>query len=847
MTSAPNWASRWMTGFKHHGVFVLGAAMLVLYSYPAWLLSGIPGTDDLSNLNVPQRQLLGWFYQHGHWPLWNPFNFAGQPLLAAGQSGPLYFPNAVFAFLPIVAALKVSYVLHLLLLTAGMYGLAYSLTKHRVAAILSTVAFADSGFFVGHQIHTQMFDAMCWLPLVFWLFLRLQQHFTRRRLAVFALAFGGQIFAGHPQIIFYTVLFSLLYAFLMWLWKPTRKGIVQILWGLVGMFVGGLLASAQLLPTLQLITYSDRSQVSDAFLLLGSLPPSGLLQYLLPFATGGGYTGHPFSIDQYGDLYHAINFWEFLPFIGIVFLCLGIATALARFTQDRVVRTLTILGLFTLFLALGSDTFFAYVLTRTPGFDLFRVPARYVGLTDFSIALLAGIGYRELATRTSGGLLRKIFTLVPLAFIATLLVVWKFGPYKEINHLGFWIPVVELAVIFLLGLLQQTLPRRWPTATLAVLGTVGLLYQTYSLSPFVNWTQGSYANSNSVVQYLQQHLKGTYPFTRVASLGQTPVQMDRPASWKLPSVNGYDSLEPNWYVDRVNLTWWPTTFLQQPRALVDALGVRYIVSDTADNPALTSQPEGATQWMHWIPNVRNAFGLQIQLGRSYTITDAYSPLFSVTLRSGSHILTHEISGWPAPSYIFNLPRNWPKDRATQVVIQSQNWTGGFTIDSVQVLRSTGTTSYRVNELFGPRPWKRAAVIDGYTIWENQDTLRPAWIASPQSPLVAAAGSAKLVKWQNTSQVWHFTAKTAGLFVLSQTYDPSWTATLDGRPVSVQKTAGLLTGINVPKGSHTLKLTYKPRSFEAGLGITLLTLAFLILLASLPENRTLTGRKRKGSV
>ena len=124
---------------------------MVLVAYPAWCTSGVYGFDDLGRLNIPQRMLLAWFYLNGHWPLWNPFNFAGQPFLAAGQSGPLYLPNVLFLFIPVVPVVKVTYLLHEWLAAFGTYAAAYQLSKSRLGGVVAVASFLTCGFLLGHH------------------------------------------------------------------------------------------------------------------------------------------------------------------------------------------------------------------------------------------------------------------------------------------------------------------------------------------------------------------------------------------------------------------------------------------------------------------------------------------------------------------------------------------------------------------------------------------------------------------------------------------------------------------------------------------------------------------------
>src|SRR5438067_9926739 len=85
----------------------------VLYSVAPW--SGLP---EATAHAVPHNALIGdailqnvaWksfaraAFARGELPLWNPYEFAGMPFLAGGQSGSLYPLGAIFYLLPVERA-----------------------------------------------------------------------------------------------------------------------------------------------------------------------------------------------------------------------------------------------------------------------------------------------------------------------------------------------------------------------------------------------------------------------------------------------------------------------------------------------------------------------------------------------------------------------------------------------------------------------------------------------------------------------------------------------------------------------------------------------------------------------
>ncbi len=68
-----------------------------------------------------------------------------------------------------------------------------------------------------------------------------------------------------------------------------------------------------------------------------------------------------------------------------------------------------------------------------------------------------------------------------------------------------------------------------------------------------------------------------------------------------------------------------------------------------------------------------------------------------------------------------------------------------------------------------------------------------------------------------------------LVVSEQAY-PGWTARIDGRPSPLYQTDYVLKGIPVPRGHHEVEVSFAPRSFLFGLGLTLVGWLLLLVLA-----------------
>lgn len=89
----------------------------------------------------------------------------------------------------------------------------------------------------------------------------------------------------------------------------------------------------------------------------------------------------------------------------------------------------------------------------------------------------------------------------------------------------------------------------------------------------------------------------------------------------------------------------------------------------------------------------------------------------------------------------------------------------------------------------------------------------------------------------------------GLLVLSEAYDSGWQAYLDGKSVRIYVVDGILRGIYLDKGTHTIKFVYRPISLIIGGIITVLALLTIIIYAicSYLNHSLRTSLRKKGSI
>jgi hypothetical protein len=81
----------------------------------------------------------------------------------------------------------------------------------------------------------------------------------------------------------------------------------------------------------------------------------------------------------------------------------------------------------------------------------------------------------------------------------------------------------------------------------------------------------------------------------------------------------------------------------------------------------------------------------------------------------------------------------------------------------------------------------------------------------------------------------------GLLVLSEIDYPGWQAYVNGKKAEIYRTDGILRGVFIEPGTHTVTFRYFPRSFKIGLALTSMTLTIFALFSIVRGNRLIKLR------
>ncbi len=395
---------------RGHALPLLALAAATLLVYHRLLFGNlIPAGGDFMFYFAPYWDYVNEILRSGQLPLWNPYIFAGAPLQANPQAQIFYPLRWLFIPLPTAQGMALAAALHAWLAGVFAYALARrALGVSALGGLAAGMIFALNGWATGLLNHPNRWASLPWLPAALWLWEarggqwpRPWDRASRRWLALLALVWALALLAGHSQTFYNQAVIFACWAAApaLWAgWQALRRrtaaawaAVWQRGWPVAALLIliFGLafaLAAVQTLPTLEVSGHSYRSgglAYRDHAAL--SLPPWRLGFTLLPHYARD--LGQALGSDAYG---------EWLAYTGLTALLLA---AMGLGWGGRRPRWLAAaLVLAGLFLAVGAYNPLNYLLYRlVPGWDLFRVPARWLEATVLGLSLLAAGGAERIA------------------------------------------------------------------------------------------------------------------------------------------------------------------------------------------------------------------------------------------------------------------------------------------------------------------------------------------------------------------------------------------------------------------------------------------------------------------
>lgn len=753
--------------------------LLAVLFYPVIFQGKIFSSPDSLNPQAVSIILEKTQKEIGEYPLWQPWIFSGMPTAESfTNTSNLYFLQYFFNLLHIPPI--IIHLLHFFLAGLGMFILLRYLKLSQLIAIAAAAGFMLMPYLVTMEVFGHGSQAMtaAYIPWALWAALKLFDKLRIMDIGILALILGLQLQRAHVQIAYYTwMLIGALFLFKVILFlkdKNLRKNAVKVSgYFAIAIILAFGIAALVYLPSLQYSSESIRSvgkagSASYDYATSWSLHPKEMMTFLIPSAYGfGGQT-------YWGKM----PFTDYPNYMGIIFLLLAVFAVAKK--RDTFVWFMAGTALLALLISFGSHFGIIYNLfyNLSPFFSKFRIPSMILILVQFNVIILAAYGFEELAKSNWKETPKWFWWIVGLTGATALLLLFGSDWLQGVVSTGF--TQLRTQDPRLVNAINNLRWEMWiKDAWLTILFISGLLGSVFLLS------KGKISKLIFVI------IIGALALIDIGIVDQKIVQPSKNSGRSSRLVSS-KAIERYFRHDKV------TQFLAEDK------------SDFRVYPIGQLFGESRLQ----------AFGIESVGGYHPAKLGIYSNFLSKT----NNISTLPLMRMMNIHYLLS-----PQ------VINHPNLEEVFT-DKMQ----TGSGNiqmlvYRLSESL-PRAWfvENVEVIDEDNLWKKllSDSFDPIKIAYIKNAKNISAGTDGNVEWYESSIHHHkinTTSSKDGFLVISEIHYPlRWKATIDGEPVETIKTNGVLRGIQVPAGEHTIKFEYDQSVFHKGIAISIV--AFLLALS-----------------
>ncbi len=821
---------------------------------------------DVYNYTYPHVKFIHDAIRAGYLPYWNPLLNYGEPVLADPNFLFFYPTTLLIVLLPVAYAYCLHYVLHFAIAAVGTYYLARRWNQSRAAALFAAAAFAFSGPLLSLGNFYNHAACAAWIP---WALLATDSALRSRRTRPWIWLTGVftlQFLAGEMFTLLATFVLCFAYALFQatatdavlplalygrgnagegvvgegvpgtvktvpFRWNPNFRllGRILVAFSVVGLAMVGLCA-VQLLPASHLLAASRRGLQGMPYneTTYWSLNPLSLLETVVP-----GFFGWPLD---------GLNLWSFVldgrnyPYLVSLFtgfVVLFFAFLGWVFSKDRRCKFAAAGAAALVLLSFGRFTpVFALVYLLFPPLELVRFPVKLLVPAGLLAALLAGWGLDALRDSQTDWrawqrwivnpiacLLAITLTCLGMAIVAPGRVeetaAWILTLSNDVyarsqrSHLAasqiaeagpFVVAMVRLYFPGLAGFLLGALAwfaalerkRAWARRAVpgvALFGIAHLMWVNYAANPTV--PKAFYTYRPPVLSAMNPSGR---PY-RVCALWRK-----KPQAHHAPNVAGFLNFESIPFVARLPLTaqndFRNRIVLSHATMLT---GDSVILNNDVD---LSFPTELFDFWVFIGAQMPVNSRADCLLGRTnvkYEILDHRQ--HSRTLRLAGRIF----NGSSAPSYLYENACFTPRAYVARAALKCAS-----PLESLTMLS---------NPNFDPEQNVILPSRRGRCLPSSKASLVP---RSPPGTVTILSRTPNTVVLQANMQ-------GQGYLVLLDRYDPGWQTWVDGQTAAILRANLMFRAVRLTAGKHVVRFEYHQPGLRAGLAITFVTLAVLVLL------------------
>lgn len=352
-------------------------------------------SSDIALYSFMKHFIVNSIASTGEIPLWNNFMFSGTPFVGNPLSAMFYPVNILYLIIPVDKAFGYIFTLDFILLGVFTYFYCRAINLDKFSSLFSSLVnvFGSTFAILSFPGHIHNADAITWFPA---LLLSFELAIQKNKLYVALISgilLALMIMSGFVQITVFALTASLIYFTLRLLieYRNSNNISLRILFfPAVAIITGLLLSAIQLLPSIEFAANSTRRLgISYDYASLFTFYPYQIISVILP---------HFFGSPLDGTWWARGNFWAESAYMGIIPIILA-GTSLILI-KNKYVKIFFALLIFSLLYSFGNYGFvFPFFYNHIPFFNSFRVPARFLFVYGFSIAILSGFAVNYIFIR----------------------------------------------------------------------------------------------------------------------------------------------------------------------------------------------------------------------------------------------------------------------------------------------------------------------------------------------------------------------------------------------------------------------------------------------------------------
>lgn len=694
-------------------------------------------------------------------PLWNPYNGAGMPLLAAINIGYLDPFNILYFIFPGFLAWGIYIVIQPILIGSFTYLYCKKISLNTLASIFAGFVFALSGSVVTRYIYEDYGLAYSLIPLLLYIFESFAENIKSKIIYLLPIVVFSLLVSSQPQISLYIITFTSIY-FIYRLYPFNSNKLKNSFLPILLFLLGIGLAAVQLFPTLELFKQANMNSDSSSFIFnIFLLSPLDLISIFIP-----NYFGNPSTYNFWGKM----DFIQTAMYLGLIPTFFAFIALINRDKKSSFIKFYFCVAIISTLLSLDWFLSKAIYSLSIPLVST-GIPARILILTTFSLTVLSACGFQILLD-SKNFFNKHLKQIITISLLPTLVILITFLFYKmnlkcpdpiyNCRMVALRNTSIEIFVFIALLMLVYLYSRYknlkqsilFPVLIILVFLILGS-YNAYKFTPFS--PKESFKPNNSLIN----KIKEISQTNRVFGLGKANINTNFATFFRFYDAEYYHPLYIRRFGEFVNFANNKNTkslarsdveiikdlnldeeTKNRRERLFDVLGIKYLIfSKEEAQKANVNLNNIIWEDKNWIITERKTYLPKLHITQNYKVITEKNVILDT---------------------IYN-----PDFDPYQTVILEE--------DPNLILSNSNRSTLKMQ-------------------YYNENSLQ-AFVktVSPQ------------------------------ILLLNDNFYPGWKAYVDGKETKIYRANYSFRAVELPKGNYEIKFVYEPFSFKLGLTISLLSL------------------------